>query len=156
MPAHTHAQEETSHCRLGRFSLSRLTLLVGCFSTSLTCSLAANYFCNSSSFKPPPSWFPFSLFIPSAAVSCSLNNLPEAMSATPYSASLALFCTPTLLYPHSQHYHCSTGPSCIPVLSFCLVHSHFFCSLAAAGRYTLNTSHQPVKFQCPHIPDALA
>lgn len=46
-------QEETSHCRLGRLSLSWLTLLVGYFSTSLTCFLNTTYFCNSSSFPSP-------------------------------------------------------------------------------------------------------
>lgn len=68
------------------------------------CSLAATYFCTPLVFPPHLDWFPLSLFIPSAAASCFLNNLPEAMSPTPYSASLVLFSTPTLLYLHSQDF----------------------------------------------------
>lgn len=104
MPGHTYAHEETSHCRLGRVCLSWLSLFVGYFSTSLTCSLAATYFCTLLVFPPHLDLFLLSLFIPSAAASCFLNNLPEAMSPTPYSASLVLFSTPTLLYPHSQDF----------------------------------------------------
>lgn len=68
------------------------------------CSLAATYFCTPLVFPPHLDWFPLSLFIPSAAASCFLNNLPEAMSPTTYSASLVLFSTSTLLYPHSQDF----------------------------------------------------
>lgn len=139
MPGHTHAQEETSHCRPER--LSWLTLLVGYFSTSLTCSLAATYFCTPLVFPPHLAWFPFSLLIPSAAASCFLNNPPEAMSPTFYSASLVLFSTPTPLHPHSQDF--TIAQQALLVFLFCpFAWSSLLSSLhlLQLGE-TLNTSH---------------
>lgn len=122
MPAHTHAQEETSHCRLGRFSLSRLTLLVGCFSTSLTCSLAANYFCNSSSFKPPPpilvSFFPF------YSLSCCFLLLKQS---TWGNERYPLLC----LLGAILHTYTSLSPlSTLPLLNWPFLHS---CSVLLPG-----------------------
>lgn len=112
------------------------------------CSL----FLCSSSFPSPPrlvSSLPFYSF------SCCFLFLKQSTWGNePYPLLCllgAIFHTYTSLSPLSRL--CSVAPSRIPVLSFCLVHSPFFSSLAAARRYT---SHRPIQSQCLHILDVLA